>query len=172
MHFYNTHKNKYKICSFCGETGFNKPALWGYYANGLKGVAIEVEINIIENKNKEQGGIYKVNYIKSITDYKKPMEIKDFLINKFDIWENEDEYRFLINKMGNDRYYPIGKITAIYFGNPHYGIKNKEAIERKSHKLTSYNEKKEYLKDIANKMGVRCFNVNLGDNGAIEVQNC
>ncbi|MFA6756860.1 MAG: hypothetical protein WCR62_03875, partial [Sulfurospirillaceae bacterium] len=35
-------KNKYKICSFSGLKGFENPAMWGYYANGFKGIAIEI----------------------------------------------------------------------------------------------------------------------------------
>ena len=36
-------KNKYRICSFSGKKGLKNPILWGYYAHGFRGVAIEIE---------------------------------------------------------------------------------------------------------------------------------
>lgn len=39
-----TEKNAYRICSFSGEKALSNPAIWGYCANGFKGVAIEVEV--------------------------------------------------------------------------------------------------------------------------------
>ena len=37
-------KSRYKICSFSGQRGFENPAMWGYYANGFRGICIRVEV--------------------------------------------------------------------------------------------------------------------------------
>ena len=51
-------KNRYKICSFSGKLAFENPCMWGYYAGGFQGVAIEIEI--------DSSGIYKVDYEKDL----------------------------------------------------------------------------------------------------------
>jgi hypothetical protein len=37
-------KAHYKICSFSDEKAFSNPIMWGYYANGFRGVAVEIEV--------------------------------------------------------------------------------------------------------------------------------
>ena len=43
-------KARYKICSFSNEEAFSKPIMWGYYANGFRGVAVEIEVSEKEVK--------------------------------------------------------------------------------------------------------------------------
>ena len=64
-----TEKNKYVICSFSDNSDDNipkkpiqNPLLWGYYANGFKGIAIEIE--------EDESNVKKVDYI-SRTDIDK-----------------------------------------------------------------------------------------------------
>lgn len=38
-------KVSYRICSFSAEAAFENPCMWGYYANGFKGIAIEIEVS-------------------------------------------------------------------------------------------------------------------------------
>jgi len=61
-------KNSFKICSFTGDGSLNNPLLWGYYANGFKGAAIEVEVRVSNIKEiiKNKKGIIKVNYVEIV----------------------------------------------------------------------------------------------------------
>lgn len=92
-------KNQYLICSFSGEKGFKNPLLWGYYANGFKGIAIEIEI--------EKKRIEKVKYV-TLKKFNEPIENeKEIIKRKLNNWKHENEYRFLIksdcNKQENSK---------------------------------------------------------------------
>src|SRR5687768_703238 len=39
------HKASQVICCFSGEEALKNAAMWGYYANGFKGVAIEIDVD-------------------------------------------------------------------------------------------------------------------------------
>ena len=133
-------KNKYKICSFSGLKGFENPAMWGYYANGFKGIAIEVIINDESNTNIEniEKVVYKNNVPKANLD-----SIKEILTTKLDAWKHEKEYRYLV-KNGVDKQY-IGKINHVYIGCPYGNTTNYEDIIEKSESLIRYQIYKEIL---------------------------
>src|SRR3989344_8601879 len=114
-------KMHYKICSFSGEKAFEEPTLWGYYANGFRGIAIEVEC--------EDTKVRKINYkenIKSINN----TSIDEILTTKLDPWKKEEEYRFLVESDNN--FHKIGKIKAVYFGDPYNRATNKSNIYMKT----------------------------------------
>lgn len=133
-------KNKYKICSFSGLKGFENPAMWGYYANGFKGIAIEVIINDESNTNIEniEKVVYKNNVPKANLD-----SIKEILTTKLKAWEHEDEYRYIINSEDSKQY--IGKINHVYIGCPYGNTTNYEDIIEKSESLKKYRKYKEIL---------------------------
>ncbi len=112
-------KAGYKICSFSGDDksgeGFHSPLMWGHYAGGFKGVAIEVEAEI-----------KRVKYHCPSPHLEK--EVEKILLAKNLVWEYEKEYRFL--KKSKNNLEKIGKITAIYFGNPYGNIDNSGEIQK------------------------------------------
>jgi len=135
-------KNKYKICSFSGIEGFEKPSIWGYYTSGFKGVAIEIEIE--ENKVKKID--YKENIPEIFSREIADNAVKNILTRKLKSWESEDEYRYLIESDNN--YHKIGKISAVYFGNPYGNLSNTTDIQ-KNKKLVEYiNFRKRLTKSI------------------------
>lgn len=128
-------KQSYTICSFSGEEGFKKPIVWGYYANGFKGVAIEIEI--------EKEKVVPINYeIREVDNTK----IIDILTYKLKCWKHEDEYRFLDEKAENK--VKIGNIKKIYFGNPYNNVYNEEMIKKDNKKLQEYLFKKAELETL------------------------
>ena len=148
-------KNKYKICSFSGVKGFENPIMWGYYAGGFKGVAVEVEVREDEVK--------KVRYKKNIADifsgdnYDTVSIVKEIFTRKLEMWEHENEYRFLEDSENNN-YHKIGEITAVYFGNQYGNLSNTVDIQ-KNKKLAEYNEFKKRMANIARGKNIHCYNV-------------
>jgi hypothetical protein len=161
-------KNKYVICSFTSREDLNNPLknplknplLWGYYANGYKGIAIEIDW--LENKHgkifngkdidniksdKINNCIVKVNYIDNISEIKNddnPVSVPKIISSKLKCWTHEEEYRYL-TKSKPSGLIKIGKIEKVHFGNPYGDIFNKESIIHNSKKLKCYYEYVNYL---------------------------
>jgi hypothetical protein len=140
-----TEKNRYLICSFSGEEALNNPILWGYYANGFRGVAIEIEI--------EENEVSKIIY-KSPSKFKiNQNDAKKIITRKLTKWRHEHEYRYLkyIDNIENRQYtneYIIGKIENIYFGNPYGDLNNTRNIMANSESLKKYFDYKDKLEEI------------------------
>ncbi|MCK5599603.1 hypothetical protein KAI78_08260 [bacterium] len=125
-------KQSYRICCLSGEKALLKIPMWGYYANGFKGVAIEFEV-------KEKHHLpTKVNYKKKLIEFKDQC-VKDFvqsvLTMKFLDWEHEEEYRFLFKDSDNKE---NGSITGIYFSKI-------ESIFYNSHEINQSNNMNKYV---------------------------
>jgi hypothetical protein len=154
-------KNRYKICSFSGAGAFRNPAMWGYYANGFRGMAIEIEVD-----EKEVEKINLANDIVSIensiaSDY----DVKKILTTKLACWKHEDEHRFLRKSESN--YHKIGKINTVYFGSPYKDTINHQTIYSASHILSNYNDLKNELKNVAN--GITCYSVKVDGDKVVKV---
>jgi hypothetical protein len=173
-------KYRYKICSFSGINGFKNPLLWGYYAGGFKGVAVEVEVGNHQDNSENISNIEQIEYLKNISDIFAPEDAatpnfsviaKNILTKKLETWKHEDEFRFLI-QLENAKH-KIGKITAIYFGDPYANLFNTTDIENgdisNNQKLKKYRELKEKIIKIAKEKGIKCFNVKIVDN---KVEKC
>lgn len=148
-------KNKYKICSFSGERGFENPIMWGYYAGGFHGVAIEVEVDINEIKQ-----------VKYTCDTITSDNVKDILTSKLFYWEHEDEYRYLDNS-NSDNLIKIGKITKVYFGNPYGGLTNTDNIKQDNKNLIKYEEFREELVKLMNQKGIQYSYVEVKGNQVV-----
>lgn len=142
-------KSKYKICSFSRKGGFERPPMWGYYANGFRGVAIEVNV-------EDDGKIKKVEYegktkfierIRNSDGSIDQMTIDRILTTKLKSWKHEEEYRFL--RTSENNLHKVGKITAIYFGDPYYNFRNQPDILGGSESLREYTSLKKQLEIIA-----------------------
>lgn len=146
-------KDKYVICSFSDPEALESPLLWGYYANGFKGIAIEIVCSV-NNEN-----IKDIKYVKDVgeVDYNRgsidPIEI---ITTKLDYWEHEKEYRYLLKESESKKEGPhkIGQITKVYFGTPYKGVTNKKSITEKSKTLKKYNCLKDKLKLICEERNI------------------
>jgi hypothetical protein len=154
-------KGQYKICSFSGEKGFKKPNIWGYYTDGFKGVAIEVEV--------EDDEVNPIDYAHDnfLIDEKESLEInvKKILLNKNSAWKNENEYRFLGQR--NDNFKKIEKISAIYFGAPYDYLGNTEQIKINRKIFIEYKKYKDKIIKIAKEKKIKCFDVKIVDGNVL-----
>ncbi|MFZ3166717.1 MAG: hypothetical protein WA130_03815 [Candidatus Methanoperedens sp.] len=157
-------KNNYLICSFSGKIGFNNPLLWGYYANGFKGVTIEVEI---ENKD-----IIKVEYVSQDKFNKNMNDVKEIITQKLNNWKHENEYRFLIESEENQQ--EIGRITKVFFGNPYSNLNNSKKILETSNSLRDFKKYKCKLKETCETKNIYTEDYILNEvihNGKIKHEN-
>lgn len=152
----SSEKNKYTICSFSESGALNNNLLWGYYANGLKGIAIEIEID-----NSE---IDKIQYSTEENIHQNLDDVRKIITRKLKMWEYEKEYRYL-KKDSDEGYYKIGKITKVYFGNPYFNISNKQYIVDNSHTLRDYNLFKKKLKLLCEKKNIDLDDYNFKHKG-------
>ena len=150
-------KSKYGICSFSGLKGFENPILGGYYANGFKGLAIEIEVDTSYVKH--------VKYPVSLNEINNsnPDSIEMVLRTKLKNWEHENEFRSL-NKgiIGNIQ---VGKISGVYFGNPYGNVQNKYVIQKKFMKYIDFKNK---VIETANKNNILCYNVKMIDGKVVK----
>lgn len=130
-------KESYKICSFSAEKGFRNPAMWGYYAGGFRGIAIELEINDNE--------VEKVSYISKLTK-KKNVDVLKVLTSKLTVWKHEAEYRYL--KQTSENLNKIGEITKIYIGSPYNNINNESNVLSSNPALQKYRDLKAELEEF------------------------
>ena len=174
-------KIKYRICSFSGVNGFKNPLLWGYYAGGFKGVAIEVDMNAKNNTDDGENIFKQIEYEKNSPKtfafkgikYKDAEDIKNvaqkILTTKLDTWRHEDEFRFLTQS--DEKEHEIGRIMAIYFGNPYLGLGNGKKIAE-NEELSSYirrkNEIIDFVKKDCKEKQIKCFNVKIEDGRVVK----
>ncbi len=124
---YNS-KSDHALCSFSGEEAFKRPIMWGYYANGFKGIAIEIEVE------DDLPSIVKMTYSSEVarigdTDVPTDGAVKRILTTKLCSWQHEQEYRYLASHDHGKR--QIGCLTAVYFGNPYKTAVNAKAAQQR-----------------------------------------
>lgn len=180
-------KNKYRICSFSGkglnttlgDDLFKNPLMWGYYANGFKGMAIEIDVSqeYIEQKYVTPIKYLPYNKFTNLKDDPAEDDIKDLLTTKLNAWEHESEWRFLWHmdrleekkseyEKGSCK---IGEITKIYFGDPYGNIKNCDQVFKDNKNIRKYHRLRNELKQIAEKQNppISCSYVEV-INGKVE----
>lgn len=164
-------KNRYVICSFSSKEALKNPLLWGYYADGYKGIAIEIECDkkIIDHCLIKEGiddCIIPVNYVKNILNIENyNSSVPKIISNKLKCWEHEDEYRYLM-KSEKEGLFEIGEIKKVYFGNPYSNTVNKRQITDASEKLKYYKKHKNHLKDYIKEV------YNVCENREIKIGTC
>lgn len=142
-------KNQYYICSFTDLSSLESPLFWGYYANGLKGIAIEIELD--ENDKKD---FRKVKYVDSSPSIKHNSNMSnddviiEIITTKLKFWELENEYRYVKKENGAENVYYYAKITNIYIGCPYINSKNYNQITENSEDLTNYQKCRKKLEEI------------------------
>lgn len=161
-------KERYVICSFSGEEAFSNPAIWGYYANAFKGVAIEIEVP--DNKIKEMNYVKDVDHWREMEESLTPDErVKKILTTKLDQWERENEFRFL---RGSEEpaAKQIGEIKAVHFGDPYGNTVNALDIVNNSQGLRRFISQRTALQALAKAKGIRCGFVTVSKGKVESVQ--
>lgn len=173
----HTRKGVYVICSFSGRgdgecsdhekhkcsrpKGFANPTMWGYYANGFRGMAIEIEVKVDCNNN-----IHRMNYVKTpLEANNNDMDPNNILTAKWNYWRHEDEYRYLVESKRNR--HSIGKITGIYFGNP-YGKIAKQNDTCSKDPIRKYICRAQSLQETARKKSIDIHYINVENDGSIK----
>lgn len=161
-------KARYVICSFSGEEAFSDPAIWGYYANAFKGVAIEIEVPDNE--------ITKMNYAKDVDHWSEMVEslaadkrAKKILTTKLDRWEREHEFRFLRSPK-EPAANQIGEIKAVHFGNPYGNTVNLQDIVDNSQGLRTFRSQRSALQALAKEEDIDCYLVTVSKGKVESVQ--
>lgn len=157
-------KNKFRVCSFSGAAALQSPTIWGYYANGFKGVAIEIKVplpssSIVPVSYLNQPHEWGTHQVGSSTDD----QIKSIITSKLKAWKNEHEYRFLSKKDKPQQF--VGEITGVYFGDPYHGIENRSEVLEQSLSIKSYLENRKKLVEIAECCGYPCYFSRIGRSG-------
>lgn len=136
-------KNKYGICSFSHPNALKCPLLWGHYANGFKGIAIEIKCGT------DKTYIEKIDYVddvKEVDNIQNP-DITKIITTKLNFWKYEQEYRYLNDeKIENHK---IGEVKKVYFGTPYGNIANNEQVFG-NETLEDYDRCRKKLKDCIN----------------------
>ena len=131
------------------------PKMWGYYANGFKGLAIEIEIEFPSH------GFFRIDYCDTImiANDSSPGTVKSIITSKLKHWKTEKEYRFL--RKGKSGYSKIGTITGVYFGDPYRCVENKDKIVKSSPKIQNYLDIRGELIRTAATKSYPCFDVSI-----------
>ena len=142
-------KARYTICSFTGDQALKRPTMWGYYANGFKGMAIEVEVPRAE--------IEPVKYVDRLEHIDPadppPVRVREILCTKLSSWKHEHEYRYL-NEDGSD-FKRIGEIRRVCLGLPFRNAENYRDIESRFQRLNDYYEHAKVIIETANRLGIQ-----------------
>ena len=95
---------KTRVCSL--SSSISDVRLWSYYADGHKGIALEIDFTGIESH------IHEVIYSANLQRFKNSTP-HELLSHKTNHWEYEAEYRII----HDEKYFPINKrIKTIYLG--------------------------------------------------------
>lgn len=159
-------KNKHVICSFSGEDAFSKASMWGYYANGFKGVAIELEVEA------DDSSIHEVTYDKNIADWTMRLQgtqgrdewLQSVMTRKLKDWKGENEFRFL--KKGEPGLNAVGNIVRVHFGCPFFNVRNQLSVLSDSSSLQAYYRRAYRLATLATTKGIECCAVRI-DGGKV-----
>ncbi|TWT41013.1 hypothetical protein RAS1_37040 [Phycisphaerae bacterium RAS1] len=148
-----SNKARRVICSFSGPEAFSNPVIWGYYANGFKGMAIEIEMSADEVQK-----IKKMTYAKDVAEWSKTdgaNRVTKILTTKLSRWKHEDEYRYLCNSVEPVEK-RIGRITTVHFGDPYGMTVNRCQIIEKSTELRAFLAYRSELQSLAKSKDIAC----------------
>ena len=158
-------KKKFVICSFSGQEAFSNPVMWGYYANGFKGIAIEIEVSADEVQK-----IKKMTYADDVAEWSKTDgsdRVTKILTTKLSRWKHEHEYRFFCDSV-EPVAKPIGKITTVHFGDPYGTIANREDIINESEELRKFDSFRSKLESLTKSKKIPYHRVNVVDGKVVQ----
>jgi len=134
------------LCSFSNIDALKEVLLWGHYANGFKGIAIEVELgddwisgNASQCVDRE---CRPVEYMDNVPCFGGGAEnaegdpkllARRILTSKLKPWSYEQEYRLFVNggveADCTGRLENVGKVVKVYCGNPYADTVNAKSVE-------------------------------------------
>ena len=145
-------KNKRLICSFSKSEALRNPLMWGYYANGLKGIAIEITISPNEVRN--------IEYVDALPVIHDVNPVERLLATKLSPWKHEQEARIII-QAEQSGLHPIGRISGLYIGKPYKNTMNSSDIYRESQLLSDYSQNvSDLIKVVPNQVEVHVMRFN------------
>lgn len=118
------------ICSFSKAGALTNPLMWGYYANGFKGIAIEVSVPVRK--------VLNVQYVDTVSLIRDLDAVEEILTTKLEPWQHEQEARFICKGGDHEKPQKVGKITGLYVGMPYINVGNYGAIEAQHTQLSEY----------------------------------
>lgn len=149
------------ICSFSGKKALRNSLMWGYYSNGFKGIAIELEVDDSVRKV-----IYTPDVVCPDTTQSIDKQVDAILCNKLNPWKHEAEYRFLTR--GHSNLQEIGTITAVVLGVPYPKSLIPNDREHRMTHLTQYRHRLQRIEDAARLRGIRVHLAALR-SGSVEI---
>lgn len=156
--FYND-KCRHLICSFSAASALDDLRMWGYYANGFKGVAIEIEVD--ESNPCLRRVVYRDRIFDlSAGDIAADNIAERVLTTKLSCWCHEAEIRYIVK--GESRFQKIGTLTRLLLGRPYRTTVNRSAAEAQSH-VREYLCRVETLGVIASGLGLPIDEVDVVD---------
>lgn len=169
-------KNAFVICSFSDSSSLQWPLLWGYYANGFKGIAIEIEIDahkILKHKKngrlppveESEGAICDVKYLNWIkfNEDSRDSDVENIITRKLNSWKKEKEYRFL--KRANEGWHKISEVRRVYIGDPYINVVNREQIIPQSKTIKQYLNYRGIVENVCERFGIEVLYSKIeGDN--------
>jgi len=154
-------KKSYMICSFSLYEAFINPAMWGYYAGGFKGVAIEIHVS--------KTVVKQVNYCSDTLNFgDNTPDVMRILTSKLNPWKHEAEYRFL--KKTPDNLQSVGEIVAVHYAEPYRNTINHESVYSDTEPLRSYEKHVRVIKDTCIKKNIKCIPIRISKD-RIETSN-
>lgn len=137
-------------CCFSKEEAVLDQRLWGYYANGFKGVAIKVHAT---------SGFKCIEYedeLLTAAELNGTDPVRTILSRKRGCWEHEKEARvFRSSDSERNKSFTVGKITGVIFGASYpKTFSNPDRFGRRK-KMIAYNCRVAYLKELAEAMKIR-----------------
>lgn len=145
-------KGALALCSFSGRQALEKLIMWGYYANGLKGIAIEIEI--------EDDSVREMTYQDAppMLDAK-GLAAEEILTRKSKAWKHEHEYRFFVPD-SPPGLYEIGHVSGVIIGTPHASYDNEGDFTRPQY-MQDYHERVRQIRCVARRFGISCRNATI-----------
>lgn len=184
-------KDKRVICCFSQQPALESPTMWGYYANGFKGYAVEIQVDedqvvedqVVEDQVDEDQvdedqvveealpdkGLFFVSYEENVTLWKDHVfgasseeRLRRILTTKLTAWEGECEVRYIATSRAGLK--QIGKVTGVYFGLPYSDVLNYRSVVKKSKSMQDYLRRASMLSCIAKQKKIPCFAAQIVDD--------
>ncbi len=125
------------ICSFSRELAVRNPLMWGYYASGFNGIAIEFEVD-----PKLMLPVKYSNDFRSIDDADSiENNVRTILGRKIKCWSHEREMRFLDIEDYSGRERRVGKITGVIIGRTYPKALFNPDVGDRGERIHAYNER-------------------------------
>lgn len=132
-------------CSFSKQDALLDPLLWGYYANGFKGVAIQVDA-----KDRDFESVEYTDELLKAAELDVVDPVRTILSRKRECWEHEKEARVFRNSQAErTQSFKVGKVTGVIFGASYpKTFSNPDRFGRRQ-RMIAYNCRVAYLKELA-----------------------